>query len=129
MVKKMKVLIVDDSLLIRRQLSIFFEEELNYNVVGFGIGGTDTLELYKEHEPDIITLDLAMPNKNGTEALKEIMNYDPDARVLICSAIKTPGKITEALEMGAKCYIKKPFNFKDPEYVKILKDDIKEALE
>ncbi|MCJ8330657.1 MAG: response regulator [Lentisphaeria bacterium] len=125
----MNVLIVDDSLLIRKQLKLFFETELDYTVVAMGIDGNDAVSLYKEYKPDIMTLDLTMPNKDGCEALKEIINFDPDARVVICSAIKDAAKITETLIGGARSHIKKPLKLQDPEFIQLVKDDIEEALE
>ena len=70
-----------------------------------------------------------MPNKDGYEALKEILVNDSEARILICSAIKDPAKVTQTLEAGAKGYIKKPLQLTNAEYVERIKDDIEEALE
>ncbi|MCJ8330656.1 MAG: response regulator [Lentisphaeria bacterium] len=125
----MNVLVIDDSLLIRKQLKTFFEKELDFTVVATGNDGHDAVSLYKEHKPDIVTLDLTMPNKDGSQALKEIIEFDSQARVVICSAIKDAAKITETLEVGARCFIKKPLKLRDPEYIQSIKDDIEEALE
>ncbi|MCM8526634.1 MAG: response regulator [Lentisphaeraceae bacterium] len=125
----MKVVVVDDSMLVRLQLKKFFEEEMKFEVAGLGNDGNEAVTLYKEHKPDLITIDLTMPNKDGYEALKEIIADDKDARVLICSAIKDPAKVTQTLEAGARGYIRKPLQLTDAEYVERIKDDIEEALE
>ena len=125
----MKVIIVDDSMLVRLQLKKFFEEEMKYEVAGLGNDGNEAVILYREHKPDLITIDLTMPNKDGYEALKEIIAEDPNARILICSAIKDPAKVTQTLEAGARGYIRKPLQLTDTEYVERIKDDIEEALE
>lgn len=125
----MKVIIVDDSMLVRLQLKKFFEEEMKYEVAGLGNDGNEAVTLYREHKPNLITIDLTMPNKDGYEALKEIIAEDPNARILICSAIKDPAKVTQTLEAGARGYIRKPLQLTDTEYVERIKDDIEEALE
>ena len=122
----MKVVVIDDSMLVRLQLKKFFEEEMEFEVAAVG---NDAVKLYEEHKPDLITIDLTMPNKDGFEALKEIIAAHPDARVLICSAIKDPAKVTQTLENGARVYIKKPLQLTNAEYVERIKDDIEEALE
>ena len=125
----MKVVVVDDSMLVRLQLKKFFEEEMNFDVVGLGADGNAAIKLYNEHKPDLITIDLTMPNKDGFEALQEIIEADTNARILICSAIKDPAKVTQTLEAGARGYIKKPLQLTNEEYVDRIKDDIEEALE
>jgi DNA-binding NarL/FixJ family response regulator len=125
----MKVVVVDDSMLVRLQLKKFFEEEMKFEVAGLGNDGNDAIKLYNEHKPDLITIDLTMPNKDGYEALSEIIAQYPDARVLICSAIKDPAKVTQTLQAGARGYIKKPLQLTNEEYVERIKDDIEEALE
>lgn len=125
----MKVVIVDDSMLVRLQLKKFFEEEMEFEVAGLGNDGNEAVSLYREHKPDLITIDLTMPNKDGYEALKEIIAEDKEARILICSAIKDPAKVTQTLEAGARGYIRKPLQLTDAEYVERIKDDIEEALE
>jgi len=125
----MKVVVVDDSMLVRLQLKKFFEEEMKFEVAGLGTDGNDAIKLYHEHKPNLITIDLTMPNKDGFEALQEIIEADPNARILICSAIKDPAKVTQTLEAGARGYIKKPLQLTNAEYVERIKDDIEEALE
>ncbi|NQZ57992.1 MAG: response regulator [Lentisphaeraceae bacterium] len=125
----MRIIVIDDSMMVRLQLKKFFEVELNYEVVALGNDGNDAVALYAEHKPDLITVDLTMPNKDGFEALKEILAIDSEARVIICSAIKDPAKVVSTLEIGAKAYIKKPLQLANKEYLERIKDDIEEALE
>ena len=69
----MKVVVIDDSMLVRLQLKKFFEEEMEFEVAAVGNDGNEAVKLYEEHKPDLITIDLTMPNKDGFEALKEII--------------------------------------------------------
>ena len=116
-------------MLVRLQLKKFFEEEMSFEVVAIGNDGNEAVSLYHEHKPDLITIDLTMPNKDGFEALKEIIATDDQARILICSAIKDPAKVTQTLEAGARGYIRKPLQLTNDEYLERIKDDIEEALE
>ena len=125
----MRVIIVDDALLIRLQLKKFFEEEMQFEVVGLGTDGNEAVQLFKKKRPHIIVIDLAMPNKTGYEALREIMTIDENAKVIICSAIKDPTMLTFALNCGARSFIKKPLEFNNPNYMRELKNDIQETLE
>ena len=124
-----RVILVDDSLFIRKQLKQFLENELSFEVIATGSNGQEAVDLYKEHKPDLLFLDLTMPEKSGDEALAEILSFDSAAKVLICSAIKDAGQITECLEIGASAFIKKPLLFQDADFVEEMKEDIKEALE
>ena len=122
------VVIVDDSMLIRRELTRFLEAELGFTVLATGSDGIEGVELYKKHKPDLVTMDITMPNMDGIEALKQILAFDPKAKVMIVSAIKDNEKILQALDVGAKCYIKKPLQLKQLDFVQQLKDDITQTL-
>ena len=123
-----KVAIVDDALLIRIQMKKFFEDIMNFEVVGQGADGNDAVKLYREKQPDIMTLDLTMPNKSGVEAIREIMHENSSARILVVSAIKEASMITEALHLGAKGFVNKPLQFSSEEFVESFKEDIADAL-
>ena len=123
-----KVAIVDDALLIRIQMKKFFEDIMNFEVVGQGADGNDAIRVYKEKKPDLMTLDLTMPNKSGVEAIREIMQDNPEARILVVSAIKEASMITEALHLGAKGFVNKPLQFSSEEFVESFKEDIADAL-
>ncbi|NRA45122.1 MAG: response regulator [Oligoflexales bacterium] len=123
-----KVAIVDDALLIRIQMKKFFEDIMNFEVVGQGADGNDAIRMYRDKKPDLMTLDLTMPNKSGVEAIREIMQENPDARILVVSAIKEASMITEALHLGAKGFVNKPLQFSSEEFVESFKEDIADAL-
>jgi len=125
----MRIVIVDDSMLIQLQLRKFFEEEMGYDIVGIGVDGESAIQLYKDHKPDLIILDLIMPHKNGYDALVEIIKLDSSAKVIICTSTKNTSVLNLALNIGAKSYIKKPLEFNSPNYVTVFKADIREALE
>lgn len=115
------VLIVDDSLFMRKMLRDIVEEE-GYEVVAEASDGQEAVDRYKECRPDLVTLDIVMPNKTGIEALQEIMAFDPAAKVVMCSAIGQESLTVAANEAGAKAFILKPFN---PELVtSVLKEAV-----
>ncbi len=123
-----KVAIVDDALLIRMQMKKFFEETMQFEVVAQGADGNDAVRIFAEKKPDLMTLDLTMPNKSGVEAIREIIQASPKARILVVSAIKDAAMITEALQMGARGYVNKPLQFGSEEFVQGFKEEIEEAL-
>ena len=103
-----RVLIVDDALFMRTMLRNIFVES-GFEVVGEAGNGNDAVEKYRALRPDLTTMDIVMPEKNGIEALKLIMALDPQARVVMCSALGQESLIIEALEVGARDFIVKPF--------------------
>ena len=78
----MNVAIVNDSMLIRLQFKKFFEEVMKYKVVGLGENGNEAVSLCEQHNPDLLVMDLAMPEKEGHEALQEIIRSYPEANIL-----------------------------------------------
>ena len=108
-----KVLIVDDAMFMRNMIAEIFngkkfgDEE--FEVVAEAENGLEAVEKYKEHKPDIVTMDIVMPEMTGIEALKEIMNMDSGANVIMCSALGQDSLVMEALDAGAKDFIVKPF--------------------
>ena len=103
-----RVLIVDDALFMRTMLRNIFVES-GFEVVGEAGNGVEAVERYRQLGPDLTTMDIVMPEKNGIEALKLIMAADPRARVVMCSALGQESLIIEALEAGARDFIVKPF--------------------
>ena len=103
-----RVLIVDDALFMRTMLRNIFVES-GFEVVGEAGNGGEAVEKYRALRPDLTTMDIVMPEKNGIEALKQIMAFDPRARVVMCSALGQESLIIEALEAGARDFIVKPF--------------------
>lgn len=104
----MKILIVDDAVFLRTTLKHILEKN-QHSVVGEAEDGLDAIQKYKELQPDVVTMDITMPHMNGLEALKEILKIDPNAQVLVCSAMGRNDFITEAIKAGAKGFITKPF--------------------
>ncbi len=103
------VLVVDDSALIRKVLIRMLDEN-DYQVVGEATNGAEGVELYKELNPDIVTLDITMPVMDGVTALKQIKEYDPEAMVAMISAAGQKDKLMDALKEGAELFFTKPFN-------------------
>lgn len=108
-----KVLIVDDAMFMRNMIAEIFNgkkyKEEDYQIVAEAENGVEAVEKYKEHGPDIVTMDIVMPEMTGIEALKEIMEEDSGANVIMCSALGQDSLVMEALDAGAKDFIVKPF--------------------
>lgn len=102
------ILIVDDSLIIRMNLKKIFEKN-GYTVVAEAADGADAVEKYKKLRPDLTTMDISMPNLDGISALQQIKALDPNACIVMISALGQEIKIIESLNKGARHYIKKPF--------------------
>lgn len=103
-----KILIVDDALFMRVTLKTMLEKN-NFEVVGDAENGIKAIEMYKLLKPDIVTMDITMPQMEGIEALKEIIEFDPDAKVIMVSALGQETKVKEAIIIGAKGFVVKPF--------------------
>ena len=103
-----RVLIVDDAAFMRKMLSDVLAKA-GHEVVGEGANGTEAVAQYQSLRPDIMTLDITMPEKDGLSALKEIIAMDPQARVVMCSALGQESKVLEAIKAGAKDFVVKPF--------------------
>jgi len=108
-----KVLIVDDAMFMRNMIAEIFNgkkyKEEDFQVIAEAENGIEAVEKYKEHNPDIVTMDIVMPEMTGIEALKEIMDMDSGANVIMCSALGQDSLVMEALDAGAKDFIVKPF--------------------
>ncbi|NLB64377.1 MAG: response regulator [Fibrobacter sp.] len=123
-----RVLIVDDSTFLAKQIKDFMEKQMSFEVVGLGKDGNEAIALYKELKPDLVTMDLTMPNKDGQEAIKEIMEEFPDATIMVVSAVRGSAML-ECMKLGAKGYVEKPLKFADPIFVEDFKKSIEEVLE
>jgi two-component system chemotaxis response regulator CheY len=102
------VLIVDDAAFMRMMLRDILVRG-GYEIVGEAENGNRAVELYKELGPDIVTMDITMPELDGITALKEIRALDPNAVVIMCSAMGQQALVIDAIEEGAKDFIVKPF--------------------
>jgi two-component system chemotaxis response regulator CheY len=103
-----KVLIVDDAAFMRTTIRRMIEND-GFEVVGEAENGLVGIEKYKELKPDVVTMDITMPEMGGIEALKVIKQYDPMARVVILSAMGQEAMVMDAVASGAKSFIVKPF--------------------
>jgi len=101
------VLVVDDSAFMRNLLKQLLEDD--HEVVGEAENGVEAVELYRELDPDVVTMDVVMPIRNGIEATSEIKSIDPNASVIMCTSVGQEEKMREAVEAGADGYITKPF--------------------
>ena len=104
-----RVLIVDDGAFMRVLIKGMLTKN-GYEVIGEAEDGNFAVEKYKQLSPDLVTMDITMPNKDGITALKEIMEYDPDANVVIVSAMGQEQYVKEAIISGAKGFVVKPFD-------------------
>lgn len=103
-----KILIVDDATFMRMILKKMLIEN-GFEVVGEAENGQKAIEKYRELKPDIVTLDITMPELDGISAAKEILKQDPDARIIMCSAMGQQAMVVDAIKAGAKDFIVKPF--------------------
>jgi two-component system, chemotaxis family, chemotaxis protein CheY len=102
------ILIVDD-LSFMRMIQKEILTERGYTVVGEAADGREAVEKFKCLKPDLVLLDITMPNMNGLEAMRKIFSLDPHARVIMCSALGQQNLIVEAIKAGVKDFIVKPF--------------------
>lgn len=102
------VLVVDDAAFMRVSIKNMISKH-GFEVVGEAENGAIAVEKYKELNPDIVTLDITMPEMTGLEALKEIIKINPGAVVVMCSALGQESMVREAVVSGAKGFIVKPF--------------------
>ena len=103
-----RVLIVDDAAFMRKLLTDALTSG-GHEVVGEAGNGVEAVSRWQELRPELTTLDITMPEKDGLAALAEIMAIDPSAKVIMCSALGQEGKVLEAVKLGAKDFVVKPF--------------------
>jgi Response regulator containing CheY-like receiver domain and AraC-type DNA-binding domain len=103
-----KVLVVDDAAFMRLSLKTILERN-GYEVIGEAVNGKDAIEKYKILQPEIVTMDITMPDMDGIQGLSEIIKFDPKANVVMLSAMGQETRIREAITIGAKGFVVKPF--------------------
>ena len=103
-----RVLVVDDAAFMRKMVSDALTKG-GHEVVGEAGNGTEAIARFQELKPEVTTLDITMPEKDGLTALKEILTLDPGARIVMCSALGQESKVLEAIKTGAKDFVVKPF--------------------
>ncbi|AOZ94231.1 response regulator [Paenibacillus crassostreae] len=103
-----RILIVDDAAFMRMMIRDILTKN-GFEVVGEAQDGAQAIEKFKELRPDLITMDITMPEMDGIAALKEIKKIDPSAKVIMCSAMGQQAMVIDAIQAGAKDFIVKPF--------------------
>ncbi|OEF95893.1 response regulator [Desulfuribacillus alkaliarsenatis] len=101
------VLVVDDTTFIRKVMRDILESN-GYNVVGEAINGKQALEMYQQHAPALVIMDIAMPEMDGFEAVEQIKKIDNNAKIIMCSVMGYKEAVTRCIEAGASDYIVKP---------------------
>lgn len=114
------VLVVDDTLFMRVTISNMFSE-WGYEVVGNAVNGKEAVAMYRELQPDLVTMDVTMPVMTGIAAVKEIIPEFPNAKIIMITALGQQKLILDAIESGAKDFITKPF---EPEKLKAAADQL-----
>ena len=105
---KGKILIVDDAAFMRMMIKDTLKSSGYENIIE-AADGEQAIQTYKNEKPDLVIMDITMPNKNGLDALKEIRKMDPNAVIVMCSAMGQESMVVEAIRNGAKDFIVKPF--------------------
>lgn len=103
-----RVLVVDDSMLMRKMIDDVLIDD-GWEIVGEARNGQEGVDKYKELRPDAVTLDIVMPDTDGLYALEQILRFDPDAKLVVISALNQTKLISDAVRKGAHDFIVKPF--------------------
>jgi two-component system chemotaxis response regulator CheY len=103
-----KIMLVDDTKFMRMMLANILKPK-GYEIIAEAEDGLDAVDKYKQHKPDLVTMDIVMPHMDGIEAVKNIVASDSGAKVIMVTAVGQDSKVKEAIEAGARGYIVKPF--------------------
>ncbi len=103
-----KVLVVDDAAFMRMIVKDILTKH-GHEVVGEAVNGVEALDKYRELKPDLVTMDITMPEVDGITALKNIRAEFPDAKIIMCSAMGQQAMVIDSIQAGAKDFIVKPF--------------------
>lgn len=103
------VLVVDDASFMRKRM-IGVLTELGHTIAGEAENGKEAIGMYLKLKPDLVTLDITMPEVSGKDALKQIMKIDANAKIVMCSALGSEQVVAECIKSGARAYIVKPYN-------------------
>ncbi|MCT4584013.1 MAG: response regulator [Peptostreptococcaceae bacterium] len=102
------ILLVDDAAFMRMMIKDILSKN-GYDILGEAENGAKAIEKYKEVSPDLVIMDITMPEVDGIQAVKEIRGIDPNAKIIMCSAMGQQSMVIEAIQSGAKDFIVKPF--------------------
>jgi two-component system, chemotaxis family, chemotaxis protein CheY len=102
------VLVCDDAIFMRTMISDILQQS-GFDVVGEAETGVEAVAQYRKLRPDLVTMDIVMPDMGGIDAVREITKFDPNARILMCSAMGQQALVVEAIQAGAKDFVVKPF--------------------
>ena len=103
-----RVLVCDDAIFMRTMISDILTGA-GYEVVGEAETGVQAIQRYRELKPDLVTMDIVMPDMGGIDAVREIVKDDANAKILMCSAMGQQALVVEAIQAGAKDFVVKPF--------------------
>lgn len=105
----MRILVVDDAMFMKKMLEGILTKH-GHTIVGEASNGREALNEYKKHNPDLVTMDITMPEVDGIEGVKLIKAFDKDANIIMCSAMGQQAMVIDAIQAGAKDFIVKPFD-------------------
>ena len=103
-----RILIVDDAAFMRMMIREILSKS-GYEIIGEAADGVQAVQKYKESKPDLVTMDITMPEMDGIQALREIRQFDSSATVIMCSAMGQQAMVIDAIQAGARDFIVKPF--------------------
>lgn len=106
--ENVKILICDDSILARKQLKDIIVEH-GYNDFLEASNGQEAIDLYKEHKPELVFVDIVMPIKDGVQAIHEIREFDSEANIIVVSSVGTQTQLRNAIMEGARDFVQKPY--------------------
>ncbi len=108
--KKTTFVITDDAIFMRTLLRRIIEQSEEYEVLGEASNGREAIEAAHKHQPDILTLDITMPEMDGIQAVPEILKVSPHTKIIMVSAMGQQTMVIEAIKQGAKDFVVKPFD-------------------
>ncbi|MBE6838805.1 MAG: response regulator [Ruminococcus sp.] len=111
-IKDIKVQICDDSVLVRKKMKDYFNS-LGITEIVEAINGNEAVDVYKANKPDVVFMDIVMPEKTGVEALLDILAHDENAKVVIASSVGTQENLKIAIAAGAYDFLQKPIDFEN----------------
>ncbi|AGA56919.1 response regulator with CheY-like receiver, AAA-type ATPase, and DNA-binding domains [Thermobacillus composti KWC4] len=103
-----RIMVVDDAAFLRMMLKNILAQ-LGHEIVAEAANGEEAIRTYKQFKPDLVTMDITMPDMDGIKVVEEIISFDPHAKIIMCSAMGSQNMVLDAIKVGAKDFIVKPF--------------------